>query len=142
MRKPYPWRDRNGNFKSKEEINMISSSWDQKTWEEYLSCIEHGQKEVLLDDFSIAENIPAKDFVTRLISRAKYEEDQDQRDFLIHKLNKALNMLPYREQYIVRNIFWNGQTQVEIAKDLCIRRESVSRLFNKALRDIKNRMTF
>lgn len=53
-------------------------------------------------------------------------------------INDAVNRLPVREKEIVKLRFFEGKTQMEVAKEICISQAQVSRLEKSALRSMKN----
>ena len=55
-RKKMPWENKDGSFKSNEEIKLLCKSWNADTWEEYLKTIEIFKKESPL---ATAESIEA-----------------------------------------------------------------------------------
>lgn len=53
-------------------------------------------------------------------------------------LNDAINRLPKRERDIIKLRFFEGKTQMEVAKDIEISQAQVSRLEKNALKSMKN----
>ncbi|MCI8464543.1 MAG: RNA polymerase sporulation sigma factor SigG [Lachnospiraceae bacterium] len=53
-------------------------------------------------------------------------------------LNEALARLPERERHIIRLRFYEGKTQMEVAKEIAISQAQVSRLEKNALRSMRN----
>ncbi len=52
-------------------------------------------------------------------------------------LNEALNRLPERERHIIELRFYEGKTQMEVAKEIAISQAQVSRLEKNALRSMR-----
>ena len=53
-------------------------------------------------------------------------------------LNEALKRLPERERHIIKLRFYEGKTQMEVAKEIAISQAQVSRLEKNALRSMRN----
>ncbi len=53
-------------------------------------------------------------------------------------LNEALSRLPERERHIIRLRFYEGKTQMEVAREIEISQAQVSRLEKNALRSMRN----
>ena len=53
-------------------------------------------------------------------------------------INDAVNRLPAREKEIVKLRFFEGKTQMEVAREICISQAQVSRLEKSALKTMKN----
>ncbi len=53
-------------------------------------------------------------------------------------LNEALKRLPERERHIIKLRFYEGKTQMEVAKEIGISQAQVSRLEKNALRSMRN----
>ncbi len=53
-------------------------------------------------------------------------------------LNEALERLPERERHIIELRFYEGKTQMEVAKEIAISQAQVSRLEKNALRSMRN----
>ena len=56
-------------------------------------------------------------------------------------LNEAMNRLPERERHIIELRFYEGKTQMEVAKEIEISQAQVSRLEKNALRIMRNYLT-
>lgn len=56
-------------------------------------------------------------------------------------LKEALSKLSERERNIIELRFYEGKTQMEVAKEICISQAQVSRLEKSALRSMKNYLT-
>ena len=53
-------------------------------------------------------------------------------------LKEALSKLSERERNIIELRFYEGKTQMEVAKEICISQAQVSRLEKSALKSMKN----
>ena len=53
-------------------------------------------------------------------------------------LSEALKRLPERERHIIELRFFEGKTQMEVAKEIAISQAQVSRLEKNALRSMRN----
>lgn len=69
------------------------------------------------------------------ISDKKNREDNWVEDIA---LREAVSRLPERERNIIRLRFFDGRTQMEVARDVGISQAQVSRLEKNALRSMKN----
>ena len=74
-------------------------------------------------------------YVMDQISDKKNREDNWVEDIA---LREAVSRLPERERNIIRLRFFDGRTQMEVARDVGISQAQVSRLEKNALRSMKN----
>lgn len=74
-------------------------------------------------------------YVMDQISDKKNKEDRWVEEI---SLNEALARLPERERHIIKLRFYEGKTQMEVAKEIAISQAQVSRLEKNALRSMRN----
>ena len=74
-------------------------------------------------------------YVMDQISDKKNREDNWVEDIA---LREAVSRLPERERNIIRLRFFDGRTQMEVARDVGISQAQVSRLEKNALRSMNN----
>ncbi len=108
------------NKKELEVLRRKSKKWSPQEWESYLKAIEVERSESLISPKK-HEKLQKKDNLF-LWSDDVSEEKSDEFKVLA---KKALNQLTFKQRTVIKMIFWDGLSEKEISKKLCLSTSSV-----------------
>lgn len=127
-----PWYQVDGKITPDAHLKMLTPSWDTKTWEKYLSWldkIESRTNETLLHPRKYDEL--CDETKESIFVNAESGADDDLRKFVA----KYLMRLTPQQRRVLELIFWEGQSERDVAELLGIKQQSVhdvkKRAFNK-----------
>ena len=133
LKKKYfrPWLTPTGVEIPKLELRAISQTWDHTTWGLYLKWYETGRKEALITP--AAYEITCDEQTESIFEQFKQNRSQKHRD----QCDRLLTLLPPIEAEVLRLIFLEGRTEVQIAFLLCRSRTGINLIKNRALSRLK-----
>jgi RNA polymerase sigma factor (sigma-70 family) len=131
MKRGKQWIDGSGNILSEADLKKVSSNWDARMWEEFLSStVEKPLREShlnRLEESSISDE--CKDTYQELL----HHEEAPSFKLLVHGLLRCLTL---REHKIIYGYFWEGKSQYELAKELKITRSTVRNYLERSLKKL------
>ena len=108
---------------------LACKKWSGQQWEEYLSSIEISQKELLVDDYEIINNLSEerhKEGFSNLIGENFHPE-------LKRFIDLVLNKLSPLQKKVLHYIFWEGLPLSDIATMLGVSKTAVIKTRDRGL---------
>lgn len=125
-----PWLNSNGLPIVDQELKEISKSWNQKTWDDYLTWFESPLKESQIDSRTydkMADCIEESIF----INTPNHANDDIKRyvDYL-------LELLSPKQCLVLQYIFWHGKSEYELGRHFGVTRSAIRETKQRALERI------
>ena len=127
----FPWLDPRGFPLSDEDLKVVSSFWNNKTWERYLSSLDGSQTQSLIEPWrydQLAKEMEHSIFDDGTISDAQIE---------LGKLFAALEELTEQQRKVIQMFYFDEKSEREISRALRIDKAAVHRHKTRALKKIK-----
>lgn len=131
------WTDQRGLPLSDEELKSVCHTWNEQTWEEYLNTIE-GKSSGQLFGPGVYQDLCEENF--RSIFADTANENNDEVRFRVEKALEALSEHSEKQAFVIKEIFWNGKSQHEIADLLRIQQNAVFDLKQRAIKNLRKIM--
>ncbi len=129
-----PWLDPNGKPYTEEVLKEISQNWDQETWEVYLQAQEYYLREKLIEPQRYDELADRQEeTIFQRFCLSSDSETQELVEFLLTNLSP-------KQRFVIEQVFFEGRTEREIARELGISQPRVHLYKTKALDQIKRLM--
>jgi RNA polymerase sigma factor (sigma-70 family) len=126
----YPWTDKDGHLLSEQELERVSKSWSGETWDQYLKTFEVPLKESQSSEFrTLAENLKENLF--------QYSQTTSNEE-LKAIVEVGLLALTDLERRVLRLIFFESQSEREIASQIFVSRSRVQNLKRSGLKKLKD----
>ena len=132
-----PWTDQRGLPLNDEALKSVSRTWDEQTWEAYLNTIE-GKSSGQLFGPGVYQDLCEENI--RSIFADTANENNDEIKSSVEKVLEVLSEHSGKQASVIREIFWNGKSQHEIADLLRIQQSSVFDLKQRAVKNFKKIM--
>ena len=91
----------------------------------------HNRKFVSFDS-EMAEELDLIEDITSISSEDRYENE-----IINNEIKNAINMLSPRQNEIINKVYFENKKQIEVAKELGVTKEFVSKTLSKALDNLK-----
>lgn len=131
-----PWEDENGNLLLDDELKIVSRSWSEKTWDDYLKTIETPQREVMLPNL---DRVLLKRDAQQVVSEYAAKEASEESSLYLSPLavRKALLELTCRQREIIDLIYFEDMNIEAAARKLRISRQAASSALSRSLERLK-----
>jgi DNA-directed RNA polymerase specialized sigma subunit len=110
-------------------IREQSKSWSAEEWESYLATLDVGLKESL----SSKTEVSSRGLTANVFEYAATDCPDD----VLELVERLVAQLSKRQQFVLRNVFWDGKSERQIAKMLGIGRSAVYDLKKRALKNLR-----
>ncbi len=126
-----PWMAADGTVLPLDQIRELSKSWDQSTWEAYLSSLEGRPKEKYFSDGRLRRESKKKNINIFDFSQNNADEETRQR------IQKIISYLTDRQRQVIEMTYWENLSQREIAQKLSIHQSTVLEIKQQALKKLR-----
>lgn len=132
-----PWIDENGDEFPLSKLQIISHSWTEIVWNDYLHSIGKPQKEILLTNFDrVLLSYDAKNSTSEFYGESEREgEDRLYVDSEI--IRKRLFDLTYKQRQVIELCFFEGKSIAEISRTLKLTYRGVTANLQRALERLR-----
>lgn len=127
-----PWLTSAGLEISREQLRKISESWDQETWEQYLTWYETPRSESLHPQRRYDQLCETSTESIFILAQSNSDND------LKKRVSTYLAVLTQQQRQVIEMIFWEGRSERHVARDLGINHKSVHRIKFRALKKISS----
>ena len=110
----FPWCNKDGSFKSDEEIAELGKTWDSNTWEDYLKASVGTIEDLRLCFFPDMDT----EFILERSAVLHILKNHKEYDGMEKVLLLALEKLTAKEKAVIECSFWQGMEDKEVAKAL------------------------
>lgn len=111
----------------KQSLRVASKKWTQDQWEDYLSSLESGRTETLISPTKYNELIESEEWLWKE-SRGMNKKNIDL---------SLLKKLTFKQQKVIKMIFWGGFSEKEISKKIRVTTSAVHFRKVRALRALR-----
>ncbi|MDE3270099.1 MAG: sigma-70 family RNA polymerase sigma factor [Pseudomonadota bacterium] len=132
-----PWLNEDGSVKSDAELRKAGQEWSPSVWRQYLATLTVGRREEYVLSSHRVDTFSAEECAGLLFSMA----NEERHHLLKVALNACILALTPRQREVVTSHYWDGKTIAEIASNIGISKQSVSKTMKKALSEIKTHLT-
>jgi predicted DNA-binding protein YlxM (UPF0122 family) len=132
-----PWTDQRGLPLHTEELKRVSRVWDEQTWEAYLKTIESKSSGQLFGP-GVYQDLCEENI--RSIFADTANENNDEVKIRVEKALEALSKHSEKQTFVIKEIFWNGKSQHDVAGLLRIQQNAVFDLKQRAIKNLKKIM--
>jgi predicted transcriptional regulator len=126
-----PWLDKNGKIFSDCELKQISKSWDEDTWNQYLTAtVDKDISRYETSKKNYPDLVEESEGVWCASGRLPIEVQR--------RLEIIIRKLPKVQRAVIRGLYYHNFTQSEVAKNLGISQPTVNEAKKSSLNKIKN----
>ena len=126
-----PWLTASEVERPLTDLKMISKSWDLQTWNDYLNWYESSRKDKLVTTDHY--NLLGESLEKNIFEEFGYKTCSKLQSFC----EQLLSTLPNHHERILREIYLEGRTVVQVAHDLNRSRTNITYHKNKAITALK-----
>ena len=130
-----PWLNGDGSVKSDAELRKEGRQWPPSVWEDYLATLEVRRKEDIVLPPSVMDKFSSQKHIRALFAMT------DDHPLLKLVLNTCVHKLTPKQRRVIVSRYWHGKSITEIAKEVGISKQAVSKTTHKALTNLKASMT-
>ena len=132
-----PWLNEDGSVKSDAKIRKAGKNWPSSVWEKYLSTLEVGRREEDVLSPAEMDALPTEAHISVMFAMASGEKHQ----MLSVVLDACIRELTPRQRSIIVGHYWEGKTITEMAANMGVSKQTVSKTMKKALANLKANFT-
>ena len=135
IKKYQPWLDADGNTLSDEMLKVISKTWCQNTWNDYLNFYtdEKEDSRTELTNDSSLEDLLNNSIEPTFLTGGEYVPLRQK-----SQLNAAMKSLTFKQKFVIEKIFLKKLSENQVAELLGISRRTVREHKEAAIRQLKN----
>ena len=132
-----PWLNEDGSVRSDTEIRKAGQDWPSSVWEAYLSTLEVGRREEDVLSPAEMDALPTEAHISVMFAMASGEKHQ----MLSIVLDACIRELTPRQRSLIVGHYWEGKTITEMAANMGVSKQTVSKTMKKALANLKANFT-
>lgn len=132
-----PWLNKDSSVKSDAALRKAGQNWPSSVWEAYLSTLEVGRREEDVLSPAEMDALPTEAHISVMFAMASGEKHQ----LLNVVLDACIRELTPRQRSLVVGRYWEGKTITEMAANMGVSKQTISKTMKKALANLKANFT-
>ena len=132
-----PWLNEDGSVKSDAELREVNQQWPPSVWREYLATLEVRREEEVVLPPSEMDALSTEAHISLTFAMASGEKHH----LLSVVLDACIRELTPRQRSLIVGRYWEGKTITEMAANMGVSKQTVSKTMKKALASLKDNLT-